>query len=159
MMELKELFCYRFQKWIEVSLKWLIHMYIKMVHHLKNLRETEEDPGPRTLQQVARWLGVAVVPAAPTPTGWQLYSGSRRLLCESMEILKWIRVLQVFSRWARINLRNMQRGTLRVTMEEIRQLWVGEGSSQMGPGQEEQGDTSQQENITQEIQEQGEQVV
>jgi len=29
MMELKELFCYRFQKWIEVSLKWLIHMYKK----------------------------------------------------------------------------------------------------------------------------------
>lgn len=67
----------------------LMHKHIKMPHHLNNLRETEEEPGPRSLQQVARWLGAVVVPAAPAPTtGWQLYGSARQCVCESLKILR-----------------------------------------------------------------------
>lgn len=51
------------------SLIRLMHKYIKMVHHLEILRETEEEPSPRSLQQGARWLGAVVVPEAPNTNG------------------------------------------------------------------------------------------
>lgn len=38
-----------------------MHKFIKMNHHLKNLGGVEEEPGPRSLQRVARWLGSVVV--------------------------------------------------------------------------------------------------
>lgn len=48
-----------------------------------------KDPGPRFLQQVARWLGAMVLPAAPAPTnGCQLSGSARRCVYESLDILK-----------------------------------------------------------------------
>lgn len=130
-----------------------MHKYIKMKHNLLNLREMEEEPGPRSLQKVARWLGVVVVPAAPAPTtGWQLFGSARRWLLESWGILKnhyttaqrealaqlegidsemGERALEVAARWARRNLRNIQEGTVRGAMGEIRR-WVGESLDRVG---------------------------
>lgn len=126
-----------------------LHRFIKMSHHLRNLGEMEEEPGPgpKSLQRVAKWLGTVVVPAAPTPTtGWKLYGSARRWLDESLGILRthyssiqeeiWARLgrmgleegeraLEVATRWAHRNLRNIQECTVREATGEIGRLWVG----------------------------------
>lgn len=67
-----------------------MHKFIKMTH-LRDLgeAEAEEEPKPRSLQRFAKWLGVVVVPTAPTPTmGWELYGSARRWLNDSLWILR-----------------------------------------------------------------------
>lgn len=69
-----------------------------------------------------------------------------------MDLVEGGRALEVASRWARRNLKNMQEGILRVATLEVRRLWAGEGSGQMLPLVPPQPD------INQELPEQGEQV-
>ncbi len=62
-----------------------MHTYIKVVHHL---RCREGNPGLRSLQQVVRWRGYVMLPAAPTMAGgWQLRN-ARKWLFEDFAILK-----------------------------------------------------------------------
>ncbi|XP_067313523.1 high mobility group nucleosome-binding domain-containing protein 5-like [Pseudorasbora parva] len=127
-----------------------------MTHHLEQLRETEEEPGPRSLQKVARWLGGVVLPAAPSPTvGWKLYGSARRWLCDSLDILRnhytsvqkealeglraidreeGTRALEVAARWARRNLKNLQEKTVQEAMKGIKQLWKEEEEKEGGEG-------------------------
>ncbi|ROL44247.1 hypothetical protein DPX16_4316 [Anabarilius grahami] len=123
-----------------------MHKFIKKTHHLTNLGEAEEEPRPRSLQRVAKWLGAVVVPAAPTPTtGWKLYGSARRWLDETLGILRvhygsireevrarlgrmdleeGDRALEVAVRWSRRNLRNIQERTVREAMVEARGVQV-----------------------------------
>lgn len=132
----------------------LMHQYIKSTHHLIHLRETAEDPGPRSLQKVASWLGSVVLPSGPTPVvGWKLHGCAKRWLneslnilkqhytstqeetlgqCRSMDLHKGEEALVVAARWARRRLKKIQQSTIEMAMGRIRHLWVEEGSAMMG---------------------------
>lgn len=132
----------------------LMHKYIKSTHHLINLRETAEDPGPRSFQKVSSWLGSVVLPSGPTPVvGWKLHGCAKRWLHESLNILKQHytstqeetlaqcrsmdlhrgeEALVVAARWARRKLKKIQQSTIEMAMGRIRHLWMEEGSATMG---------------------------
>lgn len=125
----------------------IMHKYIIITHHLTNLRETETEPGPRSLQKVARWLGGVIRPLGPTPAVTEeLNTGAQKWLMEGLntlknhysligqecvEILQGLdltdgeRALEVGARWARRKLRNIKESTIRTASEEIRRLWLG----------------------------------
>lgn len=120
-----------------------LHKFMKIHHHLTNLRNIEQESGSKSLQKVARWLGEVVKPAAPT-TGWKLYGEAQRWLRDSLEILRdhyrttleeiqielgelrreeGERALEVAGRWMRRNLRNVRESTIQTAVEIIRGKW------------------------------------